>query len=155
MKYIYGLKLLIALSFAHVMGTPVWIVTNNLFFARNLIQGLGKLNLQTGQPASGGIPPGDPSLHQLFPSWRADTVTWSADARFLTSVALHVTFCGFTIEKYWLGLSKISKIWACAVEFLFCSLPFPGNSYRSFSKLLSWNFQTIIHNFFSLFPMYG
>lgn len=40
-------------------------------------------------------------------------------SRFLTSIALHITFCGFTIEKYWPRLSKTSKIWACAVDFLF------------------------------------
>lgn len=82
------------------------------------------------QPVSGVIASGDPSLHQLFSSWRVDAVTWLTDAATGLWSALPSSL-PFAVEKDWPGLSEISKIWGCAMDFLFCCLPFSDKSYHS------------------------
>lgn len=85
------------------------------------------------QPASGGIPSGDPSLHQLFPSWRADAVTWPADATpgFWPALPFTSLFVVLLLRNIDQGCQKLPKFGHVQWTSYFFSLPFSGNSHHS------------------------
>lgn len=83
MKHLSGVRLLIVLSSADVMG-GTWVHRYELcmimLFAMSLCQGQGKVSLQMEQPVSGVTACGDTPHHQLFASCRVHAVTWHTSA---------------------------------------------------------------------------
>lgn len=123
MKYLNGVRLLIVLSSAHVMG-GIWVHRCELCIVMLFLQGTyARLRRKPTYWCSSlflvslhvGTHPPPSALCKLQSS--CSHLAHKCHSRSLISVSLH-------------------KIWGCAMDFQFCSLPFSDKSYHSLFQSL-------------------